>query len=136
MDKLKSFFKNNSYGFYVSFAVSLLTLVTLIVYANAYGSNDRYMSWAGFVIMLVGIVAAVGLTAFKLNEWVPPVLALANFIALMLYITKIYNYVVVVMVGIDVASFSTQFLSCTVLFAILMVASIANIFFKQVKEVE
>lgn len=136
MNKLKNYLKNKSYGFYVTVFVMLFTLVTLIVYANAYGSNDRYMSWAGFVIMLVGIVAAVGLTAFKLNDWVPPVLALANFIALMLYITKIYNYVVVVMVGIDVASFSTQFLSCTVLFAILIVASIANIFFKQVKEVE
>ena len=61
-------------------------------------------------------------------------LALANFVALMLYITNIYNYVVVVMVGIDISSFSTQFIACTTLFAILLVASVANIFFKQSKE--
>lgn len=136
MEKIKNFFKDKSYGFYVTLAVALLTLVTLIVYANAYGSNDRYMSWAGFAIMLVGLAAAAVLTVFKFNDWVPPVLALANFIALMLYITNIYNYVVVVMVGIDIASFSSQFLACTVLFAILTVVSIADIFFKQVKEVE
>jgi len=136
MEKIKNFFKDKSYGFYVTLAVAVLTLVTLIVYANAYGSNDRYMSWAGFAIMLVGLAAAAVLTVFKFNDWVPPVLALANFIALMLYITNIYNYVVVVMVGIDIASFSSQFLACTVLFAILTVVSIADIFFKQVKEVE
>lgn len=142
MDKLKGFFKDKSYGFYVSIAVAILTLVTLSVYADAYGSNDRYMSWTGFALMLVGIAVAIGLTVvssltpLKLNEWVPPVLALVNFIALMLYITNIYNYVVIVIVGIDIANFSTQFIACTVLFSILIVASVANIFFKQVKEVE
>lgn len=134
MEKLKNFFKDKSYGFYVSIAVTLLTLVTLIVYADAYGRNDSYMSWAGFAIMIVGIVVAVALTALKLSEWVPPALALANFIALLLYAKSIYNYVVIVIVGIDIASFSSQFILCTVLFAILLVGSIANIFCKQVKE--
>jgi len=120
----------------VTVALSLFTLVTSIVYADAYGSNDRYMSWAGFAVMIAGIAVAIVLTALKLNDWAPPVLALANFVALLLYITNIYNYVVVVMVGIDIASFSTQFVACTVLFAIGLAGSVANIFFRQVKEVE
>ena len=49
-------------------------------------------------------------------------------------ITKIYNYVVVVMVGIDVNPLSSQFITCTVCFAILVVISIANIFFRQEKK--
>lgn len=134
MEKIKNFFKTKSYGFYVTVAVAVLTLITSIVYADSYGRNERYMSWAGFAIMLAGILVAAGLVALKRGEFAPPVLALANFIALMLYITNIYNYVVVVMVGIDISSFSTQFVSCTTLFAILLVASVANIFFKQSKE--
>lgn len=135
-DKFKNYFKNKSYGFYVTIAVAVFTLVTSIVYADSYGSNDRYMSWAGFAIMLVGIAAAAVLVASKQYEWAPPALALANLIALLLYITNIYNYVAVVMVGIDIASFSTQFIACTTLFAIAIVISIADIFFKQVKEVK
>ncbi len=134
MEKIKNYFKDKSYGFYVTIAVFLLTLVTVIVYGDAYGSNDRYMSWVGAGLMIAGLVIAIVLTALKQHEWVPPVLALANFIALLLYVTKIYNYVAVVMVGIDVASFSVQFISCTVMFSILIVVSVADIFFKQSKK--
>ena len=134
MEKIKNFFKSKSYGFYVTVAVVLLTLITSIVYADSYGKNERYMSWAGFAVMLAGIFVAAGLTAFKRCEFAPQGLALANFVARMVYITNFYNYVVVVMVGIDISSFSTQFIACTTLFAILLVASVANIFFKQSKE--
>lgn len=107
---------------------------------DGYSITDMYAGgsnyWAGFAVMIAGIAVAIVLTALKLNDWAPPVLALANFVALLLYITNIYNYVVVVMVGIDIASFSTQFVACTVLFAIGLAGSVANIFFRQVKEVE
>ena len=89
MEKIKNFFKSKSYGFYVTVAVVLLTLITSIVYADSYGKNERYMSWAGFAVMLAGIFVAAGLTAFKRCELAPPVLALENFVALKLYITNI-----------------------------------------------
>lgn len=134
---LKDYFKKKNYGFYITVAVAVLTLVTLIVYQDSYGSNARYMSWTGFAIMIVGLVVAVGLSVVNLGEFAAPAIALSNFIGLMLYIKNIYNYVVVVMVGIDIANFSVQFITCTTLFAILIVISIANIFFKQErKEVE
>lgn len=134
MKKSKGFLKTKSYGFYVTIVIAILTLVTAFVYANSYGNNARYMSWEGVYVMLAGVGLGLILTLFRQNEWVPPVLALGNFVAMMLYITKMYNYVVVVMVGIDIASFSMEFMLCSGLFAVTLAISILNIFFKQAKE--
>lgn len=135
MDLVKNFFKRKSYGFYVSLAVIVMTIITMSVYSASYGMIDRYMSWAAIGVMVAGMVVGLALSVLNLGEWGAAVMAICNFVGLMQYITKIYNYVVVVLVGIDVNTLSTQFIACTVCFAILIVLSIANVFFKQKEEV-
>lgn len=134
MELVTNFFKKKSYGFYVTIAVIIMTIVTMIVYSQEYGSVARYMSWEAIWVMGAGLIVALALTIFNLGEWGAAVLAICNFVGLMQYITKIYNYVVVVMVGIDVNTLSSQFITCTVFFAILVVISLANIFFRQEKK--
>lgn len=133
MDKILSYFKDKSYGFYVTLASILFTIITLSVYAVRYGNYDNYMSWESFYIMLVGAVLAIVAIVIKKYNWAPLALLVTNFIALLFYILNIYSYVTVVLVGIDVVSLSTNFIVCTVLFAINVVLSTANFFFKQVK---
>lgn len=136
MEKKQGIFQKKSYGFYVSAVVILLTIVTMLVYIDAYGSNERYISWLGVGFMIAGVVLGVVLSLLNLGDWATAAMAICNFVGLMQYITKIYNYVVIVMVGIDINTLSTQFISCTVLFSLLTVLSIANIFFKQAKTKE
>ena len=136
MELIKNFFRRKSYGFYVSLAVIVMTIITMAVYSASYGTMDRYMSWAAIGVMIASIVAGLALSVLNLGEWGAAVMAICNFVGLMQYITKIYNYVVVVLVGIDVNTLSTQFIACTVCFAILIVLSIANVFFKQEKKKE
>lgn len=136
MELVKNYFKKKSYGFYVTLAVIVMTIITMIVYSSSYGSIDRYMSWTAIWFMAIGLIAGLALSILNFGEWGAAVLGICNFIGLMQYITKIYNYVVVVLVGIDVNTFSSQFIGCTVCFAILIVLSVANIFFKQEKKVE
>ncbi len=133
MGKLKDYLKNKSYGFYVTLATIVLTIATIIVYASSYASNDRYMSWLGVGFMIAGIIIGLVLSIFNFGQLGAAALGICNFVGLLQYVIKIYNYVVIVMVGIDINTLSSQFISCTVMFAILTVISIANIFFKQNK---
>ena len=94
------------------------------------------MSWGAFAVMLVGAVVAAALPFFKLTKWSCVVLAVTNFVALLLYAYYIYFYVSIVLVGIQASSFSWQFILCTTLFVVLLVGGIANVFLKQEKEVE
>lgn len=136
MNIVKNFFKRKSYGFYVTLVVAVLTIITMAVYSSSYGTVPRYMSWTAIGVMIAGLVVGLALSVFNLGQWGAAVMAICNFVGLMQYITKIYNYVVVVIVGIDINTLSSQFIACTVFFAILIVASIANIFFKQEKTKE
>ena len=128
MGKIKDFFKAKGYGFYATVFVSLLSLVAAIVYAATYQNTSRFMSWAAFAVILIGVVLALLLSVTRFGEFAPAVLAAADFAALMLFIKIIYNYVAVVMVGIDLTSFEPRFIACTVLFALCVVMSIACIF--------
>lgn len=131
MEKIVNFFKDKSYGFYVTLISILFTIITFSVYVSSYGKYDSYMSWEGFYFMVAGAVLALIAIVIKKYSWAPIVLAATNYIGLLYYILKIYNYVVVVLVGIDLASFSPAFIVCTTLFAINVVISTSNVFFKQ-----
>ncbi len=134
MEKIINFFKDKSYGFYVTIASIIFTIITFSVYAGNYSKYDSYMSWEGFYIMIGGLVLALIIMVFKKFSWATIVLAITNFFGLLFYILKIYNYVVVVLVGIDLASFSPAFITCTTLFAINVLISTANVFFKQTRD--
>ena len=134
MEGIKGFLSNKRYGFYVTLALIVLSVVTAIVYAVSYGKYVSMMSWTAFVLLLVGAVGAVALIALKQTKWAYAPLAICAFIALLLFIKHIYNYVAVVVVGIDLSGISGQFLACTVFFALTFLASVVNVFLAQEKE--
>lgn len=130
---MKNLLKGKSYGFYVTLALIAATIVTAIVYAILY-NGSRYFSMPAVLCMLGGVVVSLALCATKLSKWACVTLALADFVATLLYIYGIYFYVSIVMVGIQASTFSWQFLVCTALFVVLLVANVANVFLKQVEE--
>lgn len=131
--KLNAFFKDKSYGFYWSIAVFLISLATAVAYAVCYRGTQE-MSWPGFVIILVGLALAVVLAVTGHTRWVPVAMAVADFIALLLYIYAIYFYVSVIMVGIEGSAFSMEFNICTTCFLVTILAAVINIFLRQVKD--
>lgn len=135
MFNLKEYAKDKGIGFYFTAAIALLTLITAIVYAAGFAGTDD-MSWAAFALLLVGLAGSVALIAFKQYFWAPIVQAVFCFLALLMFIYGIYYYVSVVMTGIDATAFSAQFWVSTILFALLFVLSVANIFLSQTKDGE
>lgn len=130
---MKNYLKGKSYGFYVTLALIVATVVTAIAYAVLY-NGSRYFSMPAVLFMGGGVVAALALSCTRLAKWANAVLALADFVATLLYIYGIYFYVSIVMVGIQASTFSWQFLVCTALFVVLLVANVVNVFLKQVEE--
>ncbi len=133
MGKIKGLLKDKSYGFYVTLALTALSVAAALIYTALY-NGSRYMSWPAAGIMLGGAAAALILAFTGLAKWSYAVLALADFIGLLFYVYGIYFYVSIVMVGIQASTFNWQFLLCTVMFVGLLAANIINVFLKQTKE--
>ena len=131
---MKKLLGNKSYGYYITLALSVLSVVTAVVYLVMYNGSS-YMSAPAAILPILGAVAAVGLGFVRGGgKAANAVLALCDFVALLFYIYGIYFYVSVVMVGIQASSFNSQFVICTVLFAVLLIANLINVFLKQEKE--
>ena len=131
----KDLFAKKPIGFYVTLGTIGLALVTAIAYLFCYNNTDNFNLWA-FVVLLVSVVVSVALVLFKQHRIAPYALGLLNFVALLFYVYGIYYYVSVVLVGIDLDHFEPEFFVSTILFAVLLVSSIAAIFMKQDEEVE
>ncbi len=119
------------FGFYVTIGIAFLAIVTAFVYYAGYGAIPRFMSWPAFYLLLAGAVVSVVLLFTPLNQFGPAVLALASLVSLLLFIKIIYNYVAVVMVGIDLANFDPEFLASTVMFVLTFLASVMCLFLPQ-----
>lgn len=132
---LKWMFSNRNHGFYVTLVAIIISLICSIVYATEYHTTPRFMSWSAFAVILVGSIISLFLLLFHFGEIASAVVALADLIGLMLFVYVIYNYVAVVMAGIDLSSFEARFIICCVLMGLSLVISIASIFTKQNKEV-
>lgn len=133
MGKENKLLKDKSYGFYVTLALIVASLAVSLIYMALY-NGSRYMSWSAVGIMLAGTAIALVLAFTKLAKWSCVVLALADFAGLLLYVYGIYFYVSIVMVGIQASTFNWQFQLCTVMFVVLLVANVINVFLKQTKE--
>lgn len=131
MEKL---LRNKSVGFYLTLCLAVLAIVTAIFYAVSYANYVGFMSWPAFWLLVLGAVGAVALSFVGFGKYAPWLQAATIFISLLLYINCLYSYVVVVLVGIDLSSFSPQFIICSVLFVLSLVLSIVNIYLKQEKE--
>lgn len=117
-------------GFYVTLVLAILSVVTAAFYATSYGKYAS-MSWPAFALLLIGAVGAVALAFTGKGKWAPWVQVATIFIAILLFITTQYSYVAVVLVGIDLTSFSPQFVTSVVLLIVDLVIAIANIYLKQ-----
>lgn len=133
LGKLKQNVSQKTYGFYVTLALAVLNIVTAILYASFYGKYVAYINWPAVYVMIIGSVASVVLSVFGLDDFATALLALVAFTGFLLYAMKIYGYIAVVLVGIDLTEFSPEFITLTVFFAICLVGGIANIFLKQKK---
>ena len=133
---MKKLFENKAYGYYITLLLSVVSVVTAVVYIVHY-NGSRYMSMPAAILPIVGAVAAVILGFVRGGgKCANAILALCDFVALLFYIYGIYFYVSVVLVGIQASSFNSQFVICTTLFAGLLIANLINVFLKQEKEVK
>lgn len=131
-NEMKEFFKDKSYGFFVTLALIALSIVTMIIYASIYGGT-RFMSWAGFAFVIAGVVLSIALIAFKQYRWAPALLLAANFLGLLFYIYYIYFHVSVVLVGIQSAGFPPEFFVNAVFFVLTLIVSVVNVYMPQTK---
>lgn len=130
-------FKDRSLGFYCTAGAALFAIVTSIVYAACYHNLPRFMSWEAFYVLLFGAIVALGVLVVKnkiVEDVASALLILATIIGLCFFIQYIYNYVVVVMVGIDLNHFDPEFIVCTTMFAVSLVAAIVSFFMPKAKE--
>ena len=130
---MKEYFKDKKYGFFVTLALMALSVVTMIVYASIYG-NTRFMSWAGFGVVIAGVVLSAILIALKQYRFVPALLLAANFLGFLLYVYYIYFHVSVILVGIQSAGFPPEFFVNVVFFILTLVVSVTNVYLPQSKE--
>ena len=130
---MKKVLQNKTYGFYVTLVIIALSVVMAIVYAAMYRSST-YMSWKAFAALLIGAGLALAISFTGLAKWANVIVALGDFIGLLLYVYAIYFYVSSVMVAIQGSVFSMQFKVVTAGLVILFVANLVNVFLKQVKE--
>ncbi len=130
---MKKLMQGKSRGFCLTLALIVLSIVMAVVYAVLY-SKSSYMSWKAFWAIIIGAVLALALAFTKLAKWSNAVVALGDFLGLLLYVYGIYFYVSSVMVGIQGSRFSSQFMVVTVGLAALFVLNLINVFLRQVKE--
>lgn len=132
MGKINEYLKTKRTGFYFIFATFVLTLFTLIVFLAGY--NASFMSWASFGLMLALLVGDVVLLAFKKDNFVPALNAICSGLALAFFINACYGYVAAVMTGIDIETFSGEWIMSVIGYVASFALSIASIFIPVVKE--
>lgn len=130
---IREYLKDKAIGFWFSVSLVLLTAVTAIVYVSCYAGSDD-MNWFSFAFMLAACIATVVLILLKKFEYASYAAALLIFLSLLFFIYGIYYYVSVVLVGIDLDSFSAEFIACTVLYALTFGLGVANVFLRPLKK--
>lgn len=126
---IKSFIGTRNTGFWLAAAFSFTALITATVYGACYSSTEDFSVAA--CILTVVCALFFGLEFTKFGGLVPYVQLSVILTAFGFYAYGVYYYVSVVLVGIDLDSFSPEFIACTVLFVMLISASAVNVFFKQ-----
>src|SRR5574344_932232 len=133
---MKKFIAKKGFGFYVTAALALLSIVTAIIYrvtyAGFYSGNQEVFSRVAFWFLLGWIPCAIALYVFKQGRYANYLAAIALFVAFLTYVNAIYYYVSVMAVGID-ASFTSIFFLITILFRVQWIVALANVFFPQEK---
>ncbi len=127
--------QNRTVGYYVSLIVTILSSLLTVIYISTY-SGTVYISWVACISMAAVVLFNVVLMAMKKVHISPYITALLILIAYMFYFYRMYFYISVVMVGIDLSSFDSKFIINTAVFSVVFVLSIINIFLRQRKEID
>lgn len=126
-DFMKNYFRNAAYGVYVTAGIALLEMATAFVYVAMFGGTREFGALS-FALMLAAAVLSLGLVGFRQYVFAPYALFAATVPASMTYIYSMYYYISVVLVGIDLQSFSAQFIFVTTLMALCLVGCVVAVF--------
>lgn len=132
LKKLKEGFEIRSIGYYFTAVITVLSLILAIVYISSF-SRTSYFSWISWFALVILFAGNCGLLLIGKNAWSPLVSVILSVVAICFYILGIYHYVSIVLVGIDVQTFSQSFIFNTILYVLLLILSSVNIFLKQSK---
>lgn len=80
MEFLKKFFSGKAFGYYVTLAVSLLFLISGIVYVVQYAKDTRDYQILTTVLLFVGFAVSVVLLALKQDKYTPYVQGVFSYV--------------------------------------------------------
>ena len=132
MENIKQFFKDKKYGFYVVLGTMVLSLVTMIAYAVGFSYLGFLSGWS-VALLIIGVVAAAGLIVLKQHKFAPAVLLATVFVAFLLAIYYVYDFVISSVFWGNFAV-PAELIVPIVFFGLALVASIVSVFTPLVKE--
>ncbi len=125
----------SSKGKIVSLISGALALLTAVVYLICYVGTKEFNLFAFLFVLVLAAVAAAELFFGERSPWLaqiaPYVQFVCSLVALSFFIYSIYYYISVVLVGIDLDSFSAQFILSTLFFVLNAVMGGVNLFFSR-----
>ena len=120
--------RSNPISTVITLISSLLCVITAFLYRMWFVGSTEFNQYA-FLCLIVA--AALGVLAFfGLADYVNAIQFLLVVAGCMLYIYGMYYYVSIVLVGIDLQSFSNAFIICSGLLASVVAASTVNVLTK------
>ena len=116
-------FKNLKIGNYLTICSCLLALILAIIYPICYAKTAE-MSWMLLVIII--LMAICSIVAIVTNKYTisQNILFIFSLLAIILFFSSTFNYMVDAFVGIDVTNLSTQF---TLILIFLVLEFIINL---------
>ena len=122
-------FRSNPLSAILPLICSALSVVTAFLYRGWFIGSAEFNEIAFYLMIgasALGILAIIGLGDFAASVQFLMLLAGSMF-----YIYGMYYYVSIVLVGIDLQSFSTAFIACSALVGSTVVLSTLNVLIKR-----
>ena len=126
MKKVKDFLKTCSIGTYFIFATIVTSLISLILIGV--GFQAGYHSYGSIVCLILLIVLDAVLLIIKKEAFIPAANVILSLGTILFFILTSYNYVAVVVTGIDIENFNVDWVLSTIFFIATYVLSFASIF--------
>lgn len=122
-------FRSNPLSVILPLICSVLSVVTALLYRSWFIDSAEFNEIAFYLMIgagVLGILAIIGLGDFAASVQFLMLLAGSMF-----YIYGMYYYVSIVLVGIDLQSFSTAFIACSALVGSTVALSTLNVLIKR-----
>ena len=122
-------FRSNPLSVILPLICSALSVVTSLLYRSWFIGSAEFNQIAFYLMIGAGalcIIAIIGLGDFAASVQFLMLLASSMF-----YIYGMYYYVSIVLVGIDLQSFSTAFIACSALVGSTVALSTLNVLIKR-----